>query len=651
MNASLPYDYDPSRLKAVKPCCARVVTSSSLGTGFSIGNSQVLTCNHVMAKSDMAKCYFGDTDVVADFRVLSRDDDADLCVMQVVASDPPKTFSEANIAAPGAPLRTWWAWGFPAIVGGQGVPLFGMVLDDHYMHEGRRIIQLYAENLVGDDAQLGGFSGSPVLSGGEVVAVIYRVLSGIHDSQRARFGMIFAVPITTGGAALDGAAPDWPPSPLPPPDPRPTEDESNQLRLLGMLRNASTSRRVLEVLTQWQDQRSVVMPPNVPLIAAERLIGMGHATQGLNVLSGVEGSPRAKQLKALALSVTGRHDEARELLASLPPSGETGGIAAAVLKRRFLETGNIAWLQGAFDEYQRTYERSGDPYPGVNAAATALWLGDKELSRTIASRVLEHLREKPNSDRTHWDWATIGEASILVGRSEDALTAYRKAVAGQPSHSRDISVMRKQLRNTLPRVEVPRIEFEQLLCIGGVACFSGLRVDEPGRKTPRFPRDRVALVAQRIRTVLEGRNIRFGFSSAAGGSDILFLEQLLQRGGEATVFLPFPAEQFIETSVGPEWRQRFEALMRAIPANHLHVMLDEKPESPDSEDAAYAKCNEEIMNATIAAGHILDENPVFIAVLGKAQGRRQMLMGGTLHAVKSWREQLREVVEIDPDVG
>jgi hypothetical protein len=56
-----------------------------------------------------------------------------------------------------------------------------------------------------------------------------------------------------------------------------------------------------------------------------------------------------------------------------------------------------------------------------------------------------------------------------------------------------------------------------------------------------------------------------GYSSAACGSDILFLEAMLDRRGEVVVVLPYEREQFIRDSVtvipDSKWRTRFERVL------------------------------------------------------------------------------------------
>ena len=185
---------------------------------------------------------------------------------------------------------------------------------------------------------------------------------------------------------------------------------------------------------------------------------------------------------------------------------------------------------------------------------------------------------------------------------------------------------------------------------GGIASFTGHRVDEPGRKRPRFPPDKVDRVASRIRNELDRHDIRFGFSSAAGGADLLFIEQLLARGGEPTVLLPFPEEDFIQTSVGDAWRGRFKAALARVPAERRHVLLDRKPPEQEAENDAYAACNQAIQSAALEAGRRHGATPVLIAVLASTEASVLALKGGAADSVRAWKEQLPrgEVVIIDP---
>lgn len=644
------FNYDAKRLKRLKPSCALVDTGRSLGTGFLIGEGRLLTCNHVLDKVEKATCRFGDDrSILTDFQVVARYPDLDSAVLEAI--DPGAFAGVAALAVASAErsLDNWWGWGFPALVDGQGVPVWGLVADDDSVGpDNRHTIQLFAENLVGSNAQLGGLSGSPMLIGDDVFGMIYRVLAASSDGQQARFGIVYALPIGATHPALSGESAPRSAQPLVPVSAVPTDQEWEQLRLFETLKKASSAHSILRVLDEWSSHGAASMPANVPHVAAERLLGMGAADAALQVLSKVPRQKRAIQLSALAHSLLGEHDEAHGLIATQAPSAESGGIAGGIYKRKYFDTGKRAWLRGAFEEYERAYQAEPDPYPGINVAATALWLGQHDLSCTRAAEVRKLLEAKPVAKRDHWHWATLGEAAMLSGDMISALDFYEKAVVLEPGHLRDIAVMRRQARRNLDALKVARDPFEAVLMVGGVACFTGHRVDELGRQLPRFPRERVCSVAGRIKKALDEANVHFGFSSAAGGADIIFIEQLIARGGEPTVFLPFPAKDFAGTSVGKDWLERFYAVLAKIPTGNIHVLESAKPADPELENAAYARCNANIQTSAMKVGRIYDETPVLIAVLRRSEEEEEKV-GGTAEAVRRWGEQLiGPIVLIDP---
>ncbi len=647
-----PYDYDPYRLGPLKPAIARVRANGKVGSGFLVDGAKVRTCSHVVKDLPVGtpvQCTFGDSQKLVDFRITSNDAATDVAYLDPDDPTALATIATPRIADSARKFVNWWSWGFPALASGVGVPVFGYLADPDATRDGRKCFQLFGANLLGDDAQLGGYSGSPVLVESEIVAMIERAFGGAGDGQRARFGLIFALPMGGPSSGADGK--NRPPAPSGTflTDDEPTAEEMEQLRLFSELHCASSAASVMRVLSEWK--KTAPMPPNVPLIAAERIIGMGVPRIALKVLDGQEESVRKAQLGALSLSLLGKHDKAQSLIRGIEViTPESGGISAGILKRRYIETKNQAWLLGAFDQYDLAFRRSRDPYPGINAAATALWLGRKDFSRATALEVSSLVAAKPEPTRDQWDWATLGEASLLNEDIDQALACYGKAVSLAPAHAREISVMRKQARISLKLLKQPPNLLDPVLFVGGVACFTGHRVDEAGRKPARFPREKVADVAKRIRAIIEERHIRFGYSSAAGGADLLFIEQLLACGGSPSVYLPFPREHFVETSVGVHWKTRFDAALTAASLANIHVLSESIPDSPEAEAAAYANCNQAIREATLEAGRIYDEEPVLIAVIGASDQRSASSpTGGTAEAVRDWKERLHGSLEvIDP---
>jgi hypothetical protein len=173
-----------------------------------------------------------------------------------------------------------------------------------------------------------------------------------------------------------------------------------------------------------------------------------------------------------------------------------------------------------------------------------------------------------------------------------------------------------------------------------VAAFSGHMVDAPGRPSPRFPHSKVGAVRRAIAELLRQYGIGYGFSSAARGSDILFLEELKKRGGSGQVFLPFPRKQFKRTSVGYGWDDRFDKALEGFDVVELSAEMPPEEKRPE----AYAACNSKILETAIKKAKLLNEDPIFIVVWNGAPAAGA---GGTADAVRAWGDQGFAVEQID----
>lgn len=100
---------------------------------------------------------------------------------------------------------------------------------------------------------------------------------------------------------------------------------------------------------------------------------------------------------------------------------------------------------------------------------------------------------------------------------------------------------------------------------GGVVVFSGPMIDAPDQPEPRFPAWLEPRVKQAIHAAVQAFRPRIGVGAAACGSDILFLETVLEQGGSIHVVLPFDIGDFLRSSVliGPNgrWAERYYQLL------------------------------------------------------------------------------------------
>jgi class 3 adenylate cyclase/tetratricopeptide (TPR) repeat protein len=274
-----------------------------------------------------------------------------------------------------------------------------------------------------------------------------------------------------------------------------------------------------------------------------------------------------EQRMALALAQMGSSARAQAILNALavkdPQNRETLSILGRTYKDQWCAApDNEQYLRQAFDCYNRAFEvQPAESYPGINAATIAFLLKETGKATKIAQTVLEICREQPDD---YWKHATVAEALVVLGDAEGAKQAYKAAVAAESDNLRAFSSTRKQAR-VLSRHLYGRADaFDDCFPIPKLVVFSGHMIDAPDRRTPRFPQAKEGEIKQLLEKQLAAMNAGIGFASAASGSDILFLEAMLARSGTIHLVLPWPAEEFVKTSVevaGGDWAERFEKVL------------------------------------------------------------------------------------------
>ena len=241
-------------------------------------------------------------------------------------------------------------------------------------------------------------------------------------------------------------------------------------------------------------------------------------------------------------------------------------------------------------------------------AARELAVRKKAVEKVCASADLslkaaaERLERKQLSDI----WAEISQADLCFLTSKKAtkvLDAYRRALVEAPSFAKD--AVRRQLslyqqlgllsENVAAVLGALPADSGPLLSTQSIAkralLFTGHMVDVPGRKTPRFPSDKVEIARQKIAEAVAAEQqisggIAYGVAGCANGGDILFHQVCEAMGIPTRIFLALPRELYIRESVapaGPQWVEEFNRLVRARPvrvlgdSSELPRWLQEKP--------------------------------------------------------------------------
>lgn len=271
--------------------------------------------------------------------------------------------------------------------------------------------------------------------------------------------------------------------------------------------------------------------------------------------------------RALATARSGAPQSAQALLrqkeAVLADAHEANSLLARTFKDLWKSSGEDRYLKESFRLYHLDYTTtSGDrSFPGVNAASMALFLGEAATAKKIAGEVLDLLRSKSDTS-SYWDQVTIAECLLVAGQIEPARSAYAEASGtGQVAHAH-LATTRGQARLLLSQLGQNESAFDSCFPLPGVIAFTGHRIDDPDRSTPRFPEELAPVIKEQIREFIAKTEAGFGYAAAANGADILFLECMQEAGLETYVHLPLPEEDFIRESVwnaeSPTWLERFK---------------------------------------------------------------------------------------------
>lgn len=149
---------------------------------------------------------------------------------------------------------------------------------------------------------------------------------------------------------------------------------------------------------------------------------------------------RLRQVRALYLS---RNDCAEEAVIELNrvlqwrygQDNETLGILGGAYKNLWMKSGEESMLLAARRFYtQVPHDGRANYYLLINAAATALWLGNSSDARSYAFQALEALKRfgvteqwAMSANSNYWLIATLAEAQLIWGKTKSASDLYKRA--------------------------------------------------------------------------------------------------------------------------------------------------------------------------------------------------------------------------------
>ncbi len=350
--------------------------------------------------------------------------------------------------------------------------------------------------------------------------------------------------------------------------------------------------------------------PEIYRLLGERVLRVGEPLLAHDVLSeGLEHWPRdvrLQQLLALTLARSGATYRANDLLHQLHIEGHADEETLGILARTHKDLWTIATTPAekerhrrlAFDFYYEAYRATKGYYSGINAATLALLQEDVVSARRLAREVRVLCQEElerlvGSGGDAYWAEATLGEAALILGEWPEAEGWYSKAAKRSRGRFGDLSTTRRQARLLLEHLSQDAHRIDHCFGIPRVVVFTGQTTDQAGQAASPYSPSLEGRIRQDIRARLEELDAGIGYASAACVSGVLFLEAMLEKGGEINVILPYPVADFRKASVdamGAAWGERFDKVLakaanvypvseygvldRAVPFNTASLFVD-----------------------------------------------------------------------------
>jgi pilus assembly protein FimV len=342
-----------------------------------------------------------------------------------------------------------------------------------------------------------------------------------------------------------------------------------------------------------------------------------------------------RQALALALLRAGALGEAETALSRLAEvrDEETLGLHARIHKERWRRSGAPEDARLARDAYGEAFRASRGSWTGINAATLSWIIGEWSRSAALAAEVLGILGRTPlpsDEAERYWHTATQAEALLLRGRPQEATAYCTEAAALAGRRHASVAATRRQME--LLATHGFRVPDAMLYALRppSVVVFAGHMLDRPDRSIPRFPAEAEVSARCEISQQLDAMGARIGFSAAACGADILFLEAMQERGAETHIVLPYAQEDFLQSSVafaGPAWIARFhQALGRADSVRYV------TEESVAGDRSVSGLMPRMLAGYAALAASILGAIPTLLALWDGGPGPA----GGTADQVASW---------------
>lgn len=290
------------------------------------------------------------------------------------------------------------------------------------------------------------------------------------------------------------------------------------------------------------------------------LSGLEQQAQETHVLTGTD-RDKLEYLAVLALARMGATAQAKLAYAKYKLSDvatvDAGALEARIEKDIAInasEAKKSEHFLAAAQKYQDVFQAYGadDYYPAINAASMFHLAGKESQAIAMANKVLQLISDSADD---YWSMASAAEANLLIGEKQKCIQLLTQALEHPNANLASTASTRGQFKLLTDDADVLAP-----LALPSIIHFAG-HIISPPDKGGKFPADKEQEVEARVKQTLDELNVAIAYGALAAGADIIVAEQVLARGGELHVVMPFDEDDFIEVSVAPsgeQWVKRFK---------------------------------------------------------------------------------------------
>ncbi|MCI0435453.1 MAG: caspase family protein [Gemmatimonadetes bacterium] len=333
-------------------------------------------------------------------------------------------------------------------------------------------------------------------------------------------------------------------------------------------------RRIRFMARRWRESGVPNTQPD--LLAAELLVEANRPELADEVLRCVPAhlrgdGVRIRQLEAAVLLEHDREPDALAVIDGLVAEGtldpRTAGRFAEVLVERWIQSGRRrhAFLRKAFDLLSDVFERTGHAESGSFAACCAMLLGMSDDARALAERARSALESEPGRDAT--TAAALGLANLLLGDGDAAVDWLGKAIAADPDDVERMARIGRTARLLARKVEglagsrdALEARLAEVLRLPRIAVF-GVEFANAVQAGAALPSPEAeALASRKVRELVSRMDIGFGIGCLSSMRELLIAEEILRRGGQLRIVLPFARNAFVPLVAGAD-AARYERVL------------------------------------------------------------------------------------------